>query len=329
MPSKGEDWDARIGRRIRLRDVHVFLTVVQCGSMAKAAQQLTVTQPAISKSVGDLESALRVRLLDRGPQGVTPTEYGKAFQRRGFAVFDELRQGVSEIEFLSDPRVGEVWIGCPDTLATTLLPPVLKQLSARHSGIRLHIEQTNPVLPDIKQLLDRKIDLMFGRLGPPFGEDVHSEILYRDPMVVVAPVHSKWARRRKVTLADLVDEKWILYPPDRTPGILIEQAFQEQGLRFPQATVLSYSLQLRDMLLMMGDYLSIVAASAVPVLNAKRDTVKVLQIDLGRSATARPVTIVTLKNRMPSPVVAVFIGCVRAVAKEIESQIGRNTMNVR
>jgi DNA-binding transcriptional LysR family regulator len=323
MSSKDDNWNSRIGRRIRLRDVHVFLTVVHCGSMAKAAQQLSVTQPAISKSVADLESALGVRLLDRGPQGVAPTDYGKAFERRGFAVFDELRQGVSEIECMADPRVGEVRLGCPDTLAATLLPPVLERLSAQHPGIRLHIEQTNPVLPDIRQLLDRNVDLMFGRLGPPFGEEVHSEILYRDPMVVVAPVQSKWARRRKVALADLLDERWILYPPNRTPGIFIEQAFREQGLRFPQATVLSYSLQLRDMLMMTGDYLSIVAASAVPVLNSKRDTVKVLPIDLGRNATARPVAIFTLKNRTLSPVVDVFIGCVRAVANEIKSQIGR------
>jgi DNA-binding transcriptional LysR family regulator len=76
MSSKDDNWNSRIGRRIRLHDVHVFLTVVQCGSMAKAAQQLSVTQPAISKSVADLESALGVRLLDRGPQGVAPTEYG-------------------------------------------------------------------------------------------------------------------------------------------------------------------------------------------------------------------------------------------------------------
>ncbi|QOZ47205.1 LysR family transcriptional regulator [Bradyrhizobium sp. CCBAU 53340] len=323
MSAKRENWDARIGRRIRLRDVHVFLTVAQCGSMARAAQQLSVTQPAISKSVADLEFALGVKLLDRGPQGVAPTDYGKAFERRGLAVFDELRQGVSEIEFLADPRIGEVRLGCPDTLAATLLPPVLERLSAQHPGIRLHIEQTNPVLPDVRQLLDRSVDLMFGRLGPPFGEEVHSEILYRDPMVVVAPVQSKWARRRKVALADLVDERWILYPPDRTPGIFIEQAFREQGLSFPHAIVLGYSLQLRDMLMMTGDYLTIVAASAVPVLNAKRDTVRILPIDLGRNATARPVTIVTLKKRTPSPVVDVFIGCVRAVAKEIKTQIGR------
>jgi DNA-binding transcriptional LysR family regulator len=124
-------------------------------------------------------------------------------------------------------------------------------------------------------------------------------------------------------LADLVDEKWILYPPNQIPGIFIEQAFREKGLSFPQATVLTYSLQLRDMLMMTGNYLSIVAASAVPVLNFKRDTVKILPIELGRNATTRPVTIVTLKNRTPSPVVEVFIDCVRAAAKEIRLQIWR------
>jgi DNA-binding transcriptional LysR family regulator len=297
MPSKDDGWDARIGRRIRLRDLHVFLTVVQCGSMAKAAQQLSITQPAISKSVADLEFTLGVKLLDRGPQGVEPTDYGKAFARRGLAVFDELRQGVGEIEFMADPQVGEVRLGCPDTLGCTLLPPILERLSTRHPGIRLYVEQINPVLPDIRELRDRNIDLMFGRIGPPFGDEVRSEILYRDPLVVVAPAQSKWVRRRKVDLAALVDEKWILYPPNRIPGVFIEEAFREHGLILPQASVLSYSLQLRDMLMMTGNYLSIVAASAVSVLNAKRETVKVLPIHLGSNASARPVAIFTLKNR--------------------------------
>src|SRR5262249_42589207 len=151
-------------------------------------------------------------------------------------------------------RVGEVRLGCPDTLAATLLPPILERLSARHPGISLYVEQINPVLPDIRELRDRNVDLMFGRMGPAFGEDVQSEILYHDQLVVVAPIQSKWARRRKVDLADLVDEKWILYPPNRIPGVFIEEAFREHGLNLPHASVLSYSLQLRDMLMLTGKY---------------------------------------------------------------------------
>jgi DNA-binding transcriptional LysR family regulator len=99
-------WEARIGRRIRLRDLHVLMTVVQSGSMAKAARALSVSQPAVSKAIQDLEAALGVRLLDRGSQGIEPTLYGDVLVRRGAAVFDELRQGVAEIEFIAHVKSG-------------------------------------------------------------------------------------------------------------------------------------------------------------------------------------------------------------------------------
>src|SRR6266446_4577986 len=106
------DWEGRIGRRLRLRDLHVFFAVVQSGSMAKAAAQLHVKQPSVSKAIGDLEAALGVRLFDRSPQGVRPTIYGDALIECGVAVFDQLKQGIGKIEFLSDPTTAEVRIGC-------------------------------------------------------------------------------------------------------------------------------------------------------------------------------------------------------------------------
>src|SRR5579872_1660321 len=96
------DWDARIGRRLKLRDLHMLLAVVRAGSMAKAAGQLSVTQPAISQAIGDLEATLGVRLLDRGPRGVTPTLFGNALLKRGAEALDALKQGVRDIEFLAD-----------------------------------------------------------------------------------------------------------------------------------------------------------------------------------------------------------------------------------
>jgi len=316
-----EHWDTRIGRRVRLRDLHVLLTVVQRGSMAKAAQQLAVTQPAVSKSIADLEHALGVRLLDRGPQGIEPTAYGKALARRGLNVFDELRQGVSEIQFLTDARIGEVRVGCPETLAATLLPPVVQRLARQHPGITLYVAQTNPLAPEIRQLRDREVELLFGRLGPAFDEeDLSAEVLYQDPLVVVASAASRWARRRSIELAALMNEKWILYPPKEMPGVFIEEAFRRQGLSLPSAGVLTYSFQLRNTLLGTGDYLSVVAASAIPVFNAKGRAVKVLPIDLGPDAKARPVAMFTLRNRTLSPVVEAFMGCVREAAKGVASQ---------
>jgi DNA-binding transcriptional LysR family regulator len=106
-----------ISRRLRFRDLQVFFSVVQCGSMAKAANELGVTQPAVSEVVAGLEHAFGARLFDRSPQGVEPTIYGRALLKRGVAAFDELEQCIRDIEFLADPTKGEVRIGCPDSLA--------------------------------------------------------------------------------------------------------------------------------------------------------------------------------------------------------------------
>ena len=108
------DWESQIGRRLRLRDLHVFATVVQRGSMAKAAQHLGVSQPAVSEVISDLEHVLGVRLLDRSAKGVEPTIYGDALLKRSVAAFDELKQSVRDIAFLSDPTEGELRIGCTE-----------------------------------------------------------------------------------------------------------------------------------------------------------------------------------------------------------------------
>src|SRR5262244_2393829 len=89
----------RIGRRIKLHDLHVLMAVVQAGSMSKAATLLNTTQSAISRSIAELEHMIGVRLLDRTAQGVEPTHYGRALLKRGIAAFDELKQGVQDIEF--------------------------------------------------------------------------------------------------------------------------------------------------------------------------------------------------------------------------------------
>src|SRR5947207_12772400 len=105
-------WNNRVGRRLKLRDLHILLAVVQCGNMSKAARQLSVSNPVVTKAVADLEHTLGVRLLDRSPQGVELTVYGRALLDRSVIVFDELRQAVKHIEFLANPTAGAIRIAC-------------------------------------------------------------------------------------------------------------------------------------------------------------------------------------------------------------------------
>src|ERR1700744_3579804 len=97
------DWDTQLGRRLKLRDLHVFFTVADCGSMGKAAARLGVTAPTVSEVVAALEHAIGVKRFDRSSRGVTATMYGKALLKRGLIAFDELKQGLRDIEFLADP----------------------------------------------------------------------------------------------------------------------------------------------------------------------------------------------------------------------------------
>jgi DNA-binding transcriptional LysR family regulator len=135
MP-KTIDWDSRIGRRVRLRDLHILFAVVQQGSMAKAGAQLGMSQSAVSQAIAAIEHALRVPLLDRTSKGVTPTIYGSALLRRGSAAFDELRLGVQEIETLADPASGDVRIAAAESSAA-ILPPVIERLAQRYPRIKL------------------------------------------------------------------------------------------------------------------------------------------------------------------------------------------------
>jgi DNA-binding transcriptional LysR family regulator len=129
----------RSGSRMKLQDLHVLMTVVQAGSMGKAAQILKTTQPNISRSIRELEHVLGVRLLDRHRQGIEPTRYGRALLDCGVAVFDDLRQGIKNIEFLADPSAGELRIGTTTFLAASFVSTLVDRLSRRYPRIAFQV----------------------------------------------------------------------------------------------------------------------------------------------------------------------------------------------
>src|SRR5262245_257846 len=110
------DLHDRVSHRLKLRDLRLLLSVMDWGSMAKAAAHLNLTQSGVSKAVADIEHMLGVSLFDRTSRGVEPTLYGRALRKWGNAVFDDLRQGIKEIEYLADPTTGELRIGCSEAM---------------------------------------------------------------------------------------------------------------------------------------------------------------------------------------------------------------------
>ena len=285
--------------------------------MAKAASQLAVSQPAVSKAIADMEHVLGVRLLDRGPHGAEPTHYGRALIKRSTTIFDELKQGVKEIEFLSDPTVGELRIGASEPVAAAIVSTVIEQLSRQCPRVVFHVMpgDTATLYDDLNE---RDVDLVITRTFEPIAEEnLNTEVLFEDSIVVVAGARSKWIHRHDVTLADLINEPWILPPLDSLHGALMANGFRSAGLDVPPATVFTFSRALRESLVEAGRFLTIYPGFLMRS-PTKHPWLRALSIEL--PGTRRPISIVTLKNRSLSPVAELFIDRVREVAKELAKE---------
>jgi DNA-binding transcriptional LysR family regulator len=308
--------DIRSGRRVTLRDLQVLLAVAQFGSMAKAASHLSITQPAVSQAVANLERAFGARLIDRGPHGAVLTSYGEAIQRRGMEVFDVLKQGSRDIEYLSDAGTGDVWIGANEVLLGGFVPTVVQRLAEQHSNIAIHAHTVNTSDFDFEKLRERKLDLLLGRIMPQIDDDLSVEKLFEEGLSVVVGEGSPWARRRKVALAELADGPWIFGEPDNVVRSHVSKVFRDNGMDAPRVGIVSVSMHLRLALLASGKYLSTIPNSFVRY-GVDRWSLRILPIDLGLRL---PVGIFTLRNRTLSPVALNFIKNVRSVAKSVAKE---------
>jgi DNA-binding transcriptional LysR family regulator len=311
------DPDDRVLHRLKLSDLRLLNAVVQWGGMAKAATHLNISQPAVSKAIATLERTLGVRLLERNPQGVEPTVYGRALLKGGIAVFDELKQSVKQIEFLADPTAGELRIACSEPLAAGFVPTVIDRLSRQHPRISFHVVTADPVTITDRELRQRNIELAIAPTpGLNLGADITAEILFDDRQVVMADAHSKWARRRNMRLADLINEPWLLPPPGSIIGSSILEVFRASGLEPPRHQVVSFSIPLHHHLLASGRFLIMLPVSMARL--GKHLHLKILEV--GIPGIPRPTGIMTLRKRTLSPLAHVFIDAVRELAKSLAKQ---------
>src|SRR4051794_29329976 len=315
MPRK-IDWESQIGRRLRLRDLHVFHTVAQHGSMAKAAVHLGVSQPAVSEVIADLEHALGVRLLDRSPQGTQPTIYGNALLKRSIAVFDELKQSVRDIEHLADPATGEIKVACPLAIASTIIPHVIERFCKKYPRVVVHFDEIASTVRDFRDLRDRKYDLVLEREWTMAAEDrtdddLNIAFLFDDELVIAAGAQNKWAaRRRKIDLAELIKEPWIMQAPYTWNYRNLAEACRARGFAMPRAVLTTLSMSVITHFLTNGQFIT-----SMPRSVAYFKSLKVLAVDLPKRRW--PVNVVTLKNRTLSPAAERFVQCAHEFARSM------------
>jgi DNA-binding transcriptional LysR family regulator len=306
------DWTDRIGRRIRLRDLHIVLAVADHGSMAKASNHLSISHPVISKTISDLERTLGVQVFDRTARGVELTACGRALLKCGVTVFDEMRQGLKQIELLADPASGELRIGCPEITMAGFLPPIVERFSAQYPRVRLHVTLANTAMLQFGSLRERSVDLLIGRMPQTLVEDdLEAEILFDEPYEAVVGAVSQWARRRQVRLPDLLGEAWVL------PSCSAPRVRRSQDLR-PSPGFNRHNRgrdlvgQLTVALIASGRFVGILPRS-VAQFNVGPARLKILSAKLPPVQSA--IGIITVKNRTLSPLAELFMGCARDVAK--------------
>jgi DNA-binding transcriptional LysR family regulator len=312
------DWSDRIGRRIKLRDLHILQAVAEQGSMAKAAQHLAISQPVVSKVIADLEREVGRRLLDRDRHGAEPTIYGAALLKHGLAAFDELKQSVSEIEYLADPTTGELRIATNTVIAAGFLPAVIKSLHRRHPKLTIHVKLSLAFETLYRELRDRNVDLALGRVSTPFAEeDLEAEVLFNETTVIIAGRRNRWTRRRKIELADLIHEPWVFPATGATGEFIAVEMFRLSGLEMPRRGAVCAPMPVAVGLVANGPYLANVPESLVH-FGGRHLAIEVLPLKV--PVPPSPVGMITLKRRTINPVAQLFIDHARKVAKPLASK---------
>jgi len=306
-------WTDRIGRRVKLRDLHIALVVAEAGSMTRAAEELAVSYPVVSKTIAELEHALDVKLFDRSRSGVEPTHYGRALLKSAVAVFDEMRRGLQQIDFIKQPDVGDLRVGSSIVVDAGFLPAAIERFSQDFPRAVLHVLPEDIASQQYDNLRNRNVELVLGRLPVTMSEpDLVAEPLFNEPIVAAAGSESPWAKRRSLTLAGLLGEPWVLAQPGSLARSLQDEVFRKNGLEPPSATVLTVSLHLYMRLIETGRWLGLVPTSVMR-FGGKRMHIKVLPVKI--VSPPAPVGFVTVKDRTLTPLAERFIECARNVAK--------------
>ncbi len=234
--SNGPDY---LVRRLRLRHLELLVALADQGTMRAAATQLHLSQPALSKMLGELEAGFGVRLFERSPQGLSPNALGEAVTYRARVMLGELARSKDEVDALRTGAEGVLRLG---TLSVTAaVPQAVVQLRERVPGARVQIQEGR-VREMIQRLLDGELDCVFGAITPEVLTSgllalLRPEVLLEDELCVLCAADHPLARTRKLRWGDLHARAWVAPPKDTLVRQALMTAFLNEGLEPPEPAI--------------------------------------------------------------------------------------------
>lgn len=241
---------------MELRQLRHFAEIVRAASFGQAAERLHITQPALSKSIRNLERTLGVQLLERHPGGVVPTEYGSVFLDYATLVITELDRAVDELNQLRGRGKGVVRVGAGATMMQYLLPQAVRAYveSDAAGSVTFHQGLRDDLLARLRR---GELDLVVGSVPPhKLDEDLREELILEDRIRVVACNSHPLAREPRVGLKDLARFRWVLPDNSEAESDRLAHAFRDAGLPQPGCVVRTGSSVFMASLLHDSQYLS-------------------------------------------------------------------------
>lgn len=304
--------------RLKLRQLRLLTAIADEGTVLKGSQALNIAQPAATKSIKELEDALGVQLFDRSSRGVTPTDFGQVMIKHAKLILTQLRHAGEELQSLEEGLSGRVHVGTLLAASTSLLPRALARLRERRPGIAVTVDEgtIDRLMPGLRT---GDIDVVLGRL-PEYREreGLRQEVLYLDTVSIMVREGHPLTQRRDLTLADLVEQAWVMPPPQTSLRRQVDHAFRHEGLEPPQDVIESVSILTNHALLMNTDMLATMPH----------------QVGIGQAGlTALPVILEGANSRIGatthahgelSAAARYFMAVVHEVAAEIRAELGQD-----
>lgn len=298
-------------RRVRLRHLVVATAVARHGSIRDAGTALHLTQPAISRTIGELEQLLGVRLFDRGPKGMAVSTDGAKLIPHMQAIVAEAGSLLRHADEMVDGGGGEVRVGTLLAGTADTLPDAVFEFSQRFPGTRVAIVEGTPDRLH-QELMAGNVDLVLGRAAPlAFRPGVDLERLYDDEVrIVCSPEHPR--STHETGLAELVDEEWILPPYGTALRQQVEAEFIRECGRSPGSVIECVAAMPLRALLLRGRHLSVVPSG---VFKDELDQGKLVTLSLDIVGTAEPVGIMTRSGAERTSTVSNFIAVTRELRR--------------
>lgn len=305
--------DRVLRSNIKLRHLQLVVALDEFRHLGRTAEFLSVTQPAVSKMLTEVEAMLGLTLFERSTRGTEPTASGRAIVRFARSVLAEYERTRDEIAAVESGAAGRTRVGSMVVALPTLLARGVELLKQRSAQATVLVEEG-----DLTRLLPRvrlgELDLFVGRLEPGYAApDLVTEALYNEPMVAVVAAGHPLAAKARPAWADLAALPCILPPPWASLRVKLEQQFHKHGLQPPTDLVETASfLALRTFLEQRGA-VGFMAQSVGAFFEAA-GSVRVLKLAVPVELPA--IGLITLRGRPLTTTTAQLMECLRQAAAE-------------